>query len=121
MKDFLFDSWHQWKVCFLSGCKNFLWGLARIITCIILGIFSLIREAWRILVRYVGKYPAVAIIIAVVFFCLFWLFTCAHYQAKVVGVEHERDSIAYRMSRYEPGCVDSDFVIIDGDTIELPR
>lgn len=100
-KSILFDSWHQWKVCFLAGCKEFWWGLARIISCLILGILSVIRWLWQLLVKAVSFYPVASIVISVIICSLVWLFTYANGKAKLVNAENERDTMAYRLQQFE--------------------
>lgn len=100
-KSVLFESWHQWKVCFLAGCKEFWWGFARIISCLILGILSIIRWLWQLLVKAVSLYPVAAIIIAGILCSLIWLFTYADGKAKLVNAENERDTMAYRLQQFE--------------------
>lgn len=101
MKDLIFESWHQWKVCFLSGAKNFLWGLWRILTCIFFGILSVIVWLWKRACSWVGKYPNVAlggfICVVVIMFVLMF----ANNRAKVMGLEAQRDSISYQYQEFK--------------------
>lgn len=107
-KSILFESWHQWKVCFLAGCKEFWWGFARIISCIILGVLSIIRWLWQLLVKAVSLYPVAAIVTSIILCSLIWLFTYADGKAKLVSAENERDTMAYRLQQFEQ--------IYDGNT-----
>ena len=100
-KSLLFDSLHQWKVCFLSGCKNFAWGLGRIITCIFFGLLSLIRAAWHAVVKLVGKYPNVALGAAIVIGVMIWVLTFVSMRVRAVGAEAQRDSISYEYSQFK--------------------
>lgn len=109
--ELLFDSWHSWKVCFLSGCKKFAWGGARIVTCILLGVLSILRWLWRLLIKAVGNYPTAAIIIALTACIGIWLFTYASSKARLVTAENERDTMAYRLQQYE--------AMYDGNTDSL--
>lgn len=97
----LFDSWHQWKVCFLSGCKNFAWGLARIITCIILGVASIIRAIWRAMVGWVERYPNIALGAFIVFALLLWLVMYARNKAIETGLTAQKDSIAWQYQDFK--------------------
>ncbi len=114
-KSILFDSWHQWKVCFLSGCSKFLWGLLRIITCVILGILSIIRYLWRLFVAFVRRNPIIAIggFVAVIIFT--WLLTFVQMRSRAVGAEHQRDSLSYELSKFTQ-MYDSATYVITNDT-----
>lgn len=101
IKNILFDDLHQWKVCFIAGCKEFWWGFARIISCLILGILSIIRWLWRLLVKAVSLYPVAAIVISLMACFFIWLFTYANYKAKLVSAQNERDTMAYRLGQFE--------------------
>ena len=100
-KSILFESWHQWRVCFLAGCTEFWWGFARIISCIILGVLSIIRWLWQLLVKAVSLYPVAAIVTSIILCSLIWLFTYADGKAKLVSAENERDTMAYRLQQFE--------------------
>lgn len=117
MKQLLFDSWHSWKVCFLSGCKKFLWGFVRIITCIILGILSVIRWLWRLLRKAVGDYPTSSIIIAVLLCIGIYLFMFVKGRARLVTAEHQRDSLSYELSKFTQMYDSTETIVINGDTI----
>ena len=114
-KSILFDSWHQWKVCFLSGCSKFLWGLLRIITCVFLGILSIIRYLWRLFVAFVRRNPIIAIggFVAVIIFT--WLLTFVQMRSRAVGAEHQRDSLSYELSKFTQ-MYDSATCVITNDT-----
>lgn len=114
-KSILFDSWHQWKVCFLSGCSKFLWGLLRIITCVFLGILSIIRYLWRLFVAFVRRNPIIAIggFVAVIIFT--WLLTFVQMRSRAVGAEHQRDSLSYELSKFTQ-MYDSATYVITNDT-----
>lgn len=101
MKELLFDSWHQWKVCFLSGCKKAAWGIGRIITCLLLGVLSVIRWLWRLLVGFVRREPAISVGAFVVMACLVWVVTFVSMRARAVGAEQQRDSISYEYSQFK--------------------
>ena len=119
MKSLLFESWHQWQVCFVSGCKKSGWGLMRIVTCIIFGVFSVIRWLWRCLIRGVGSYPAVAVIVACAAVMAVWMFTYANGKARLVTVEHTRDSLSYKLHQYTSLSETAEKVVIGEDTITM--
>ncbi len=100
MKNLLFDSFHQWKVCFLSGCKKMSWGFIRIVSCLILGVLSVIRWIWRCVVSFISREPVVSLIAFIVILIATWLMTFTSMRMRVVGTEHQRDSISYELSKF---------------------
>lgn len=117
MKSLLFESWHQWQVCFLSGCKKAGWGLLRIVTCIIFGLISVIRWLWRLLIKAVGSYPTAAVIVGCGAFLAVFLLTYANNKARLTTAEHERDSLAYELSQIITLLDKGEKVTIGSDTI----
>lgn len=100
-KSLIFESWRTWKVCFLSGCKHFAWGLMRIVTCIFLGIASLAFAAWRAMVKFVRNYPDISLGAFIVLAGLIWVLTFVSMRAKTVGAEMQRDSIAWQYKNFK--------------------
>lgn len=127
MDKFLFSDWHQFKVCFLAGCEKFMWGLYRIVTALFFGFLSLTRYLWRRLVKAVVKYPKSTIFIFVVTFSIALGYTYTHMKARLASAEFHRDSIAYKLSRFEAMYDnDTDSVIIvrkttSNDTIKMGK
>ena len=101
MKDLIFESWHSWWVCFSSGWKKLGWGLMRIVTCIILGIISLIVAAWRYVVRLVGKYPNIALGAFVFVLLIVVLLMWARNRATETGLTAQRDAIAWQYQNFK--------------------
>ena len=124
MKDyFLFDDFHQWLTCLMTGIKKFLWGLVRIFTCLIGAVLSLLRALWRKMVRFVGMYPNIALGGGLVLMAIVWVLTFAPMRAKTVGSEHQRDSLFYELSKYTElfGGKDSTYmekVVVGTDTFD---
>ena len=100
-KSILFQNWHQWQVCFVSGWKKFLWGFGRIVTCILLGVVSFIVWLWKCACRWVGRHPNIAlggfIVVAILIFVLMF----ARNRAKMLGLEAQRDSIAWQYQNFK--------------------
>lgn len=101
MKDLIFTSWHSWWVCFTSGCKKFAWGLMRIVTCIILGVISLIVAAWRYVVRLVGKYPNISLTAFIFVLLVVTLLMWVSNRATENGLTAQRDSIAWQYQNFK--------------------
>lgn len=126
MSNLLFDSWHQWKVCFREGCKKMVWGIIRIITCVILGLLSIIRWLWQFFIAFVKKNTAIAVGVFLVVILLTWLLTFMKMRVQVVGTEHQRDSLSYELSKFTQMYGDStrssgeySTVIVDNDTLKV--
>ena len=100
-KSILFQTWHQWKVCMVSGLKSFGWGFARIVSCIILGIASVFAWLWKCACHWVGRNPSIALGGFIVIAIIIWFLTFACNRAKVLGLEAQRDSIAWQYDNFK--------------------
>lgn len=118
MNYLLFDDFHQWLTCLLAGVRKFCWGIFRIVTCLIGAVLSLLRALWRRMVRFTGNYPNIVLGAAIVVVALVWVLTFASMRAKVVGAEHQRDSLSYELSKFTQMYDKADEkVIVEDDTI----
>ena len=118
MNYLLFDDFHQWLTCLLAGVRKFCWGIFRIVTCLIGAVLSLLRALWRRMVRFTGNYPNIVLGTAIVVVALVWVLTFASMRARVVGAEHQRDSLSYELSKFTQMYDKADEkVIVEDDTI----
>lgn len=118
MNYLLFDDFHQWLTCLLAGVRKFCWGTFRIVTCLIGAVLSLLRALWRRMVRFTGNYPNIVLGAAIVVAVLVWVLTFTSMRAKVVGAEHQRDSLSYELSKFTQMYDKADEkVIVEDDTI----
>lgn len=101
MKSLLFDNWKQWLTCFAAAWKSFLWGIVRIISDILLGIVSIFVWLWKCAVRWVGKYPQIALGAFIVIVLLIWLLMYASKKATENGLTAQRDSIAWQYQNFK--------------------
>lgn len=118
MNYLLFDDFHQWLTCLLAGVRKLCWGIFRIVTCLVGAVLSLLRALWRRMVRFTGNYPNIVLGAAIVVVALVWVLTFASMRAKVVGTEHQRDSLSYELSKFTRMYDKADEkVIVEDDTI----
>jgi len=118
MNYLLFDDFHQWLTCLLAGVRKFCWGIFRIVTCLIGAVLSLLRALWCRMVRFTGSYPNIVLGAAIVVVALVWVLTFASMRARVVGAEHQRDSLSYELSKFTQMYDKADEkVIVEDDTI----
>ena len=117
MKNLLFESFHQWKVCILSGLKNAGWGIWRIITCMVFGFISLCKYLFERLAAAVSKYPKAAIVIFIVVTTVIWVVTFTSGRARALTAEHQRDSIGYCLDKYLQAFDSTSAIIVGNDTI----
>lgn len=118
MNYLLFDDFHQWLTCLLAGVRKFCWGIFRIVTCLIGAVLSLLMALWRRMVRFTGNYPNIVLGAAIVVVALVWVLTFASMRARVVGAEHQRDSLSYELSKFTQMYDKADEkVIVEDDTI----
>lgn len=125
MEKYLFTSWHQFKTCFLAGCEKFVWGICRIVTALFLGVFSLIRAFWQYWIKSVAQKPKTTIVTELLAIFLTFGLTYSKMKTKLVSAEFHRDSISYRLSKFEAMYDnDTDSVIVvrkaaKNDTIKI--
>lgn len=100
-KSVLFDSWRQWRVCFVSGVKKMCWGFMRIVTCIILGIVSFLVWLWRVTCRFISRNPDLSLGAFCLLLFFVWLFTFAHMRTRAVSAEWQRDSVTYNFKHFK--------------------
>ena len=99
MKKFLFENWHQWRVCFLSGCSKFCWGLWRIITCILFGVVSVFVYMCKQVNAFCRREKVASFIVGtiIVFGVLGWISSFAKERSARINAEHERDSLSLKL------------------------
>jgi len=119
MNNQLFDSWHQWKVCFLSGCKNAAWGLWRIISCLLFGVVTIIVCCGKQIEAFCRREMIAAFIIGIIilFLVFGWISTFVQMRVSVMTAEHQRDSIGYTLDKYMQAFDSTSTIIVDNDTI----
>lgn len=102
MKNLLFDDFRQWRVCLWAGVCKFLWGLWRIISCLLFGIISFLVWIGKQIEAFCKREFIASLIIGVLFVLLVagWLTTFMSERAHRVNAEMQRDSISYELSRY---------------------
>lgn len=119
MKDFMFENIAQWRVCMYAAVCKFLWGLTRLLLYTVTGLLSLMRWLWQKLVKWVGNYPATAIVIAVGVFAVIWTLTFAHGRARLVTAEYQRDSLSYRLNELMRLTDTGEKLVVGDDTITI--
>lgn len=102
MSNLLFDDFRQWRVCLWAGVCKFLWGLCRIISCMLFGIISFLVWIGKQIEAFCKREFIASLIIGVLFVFLLagWLTTFLSERAHRVNAEMQRDSISYELSRY---------------------
>lgn len=120
MKQFIFDSLHQWKVCFLAGLGKAGWGIWRILTCIIGGVISILIFCGKEIEAFCRREPIAAMIVSVTIVALTagWIMTFVHGRVAVKTAEYQRDSIGYKLDKYMQAYDSTSTIVIDNDTIQ---
>lgn len=103
----------------LSGLKNAGWGIWRIITCIVLGIVSILYYACKQIGAFCRRESIAAAIIGTVFFIMTvgWISTFMEGRVKV-RTEYQRDSMSIKLDKYLQAYESSATIIVDNDTIK---
>lgn len=97
----IFENFREWWSFTRNGFTKFVIGLAKLMASVVLGIASLAVWLWRKCVSLVGKYPQIALGgFIVIVFCV-WLLMYASTKAKIVGLEGQRDSIAWQYKDFK--------------------
>lgn len=114
-----FDSWHQWKVCMLSGLRNAGWGIWRIITCIFFGILSIFRWIGLKIEAFARREPVAMLIVCVLIagLSLGWIFTFVGSRAEIKSAIWERDSMSVKLDMYMQAYEQGDIIVLKNDTI----
>ena len=101
MSKFLFNGWHEWKVCMAAAISHLWWGLSKVITNTLFGIISLF-------IFFGKKVEAFCRREALAAFCIFlmigiisigWLVTYMNYRVQNRTLEYQRDSVTIRLDR----------------------
>ena len=103
MKNLLFDDFRQWRVCLWSGVCKFLWGLLRIISCLLFGIISFLVWIGKQIEAFCKREFVASLIIGVLFVFLLagWLNTFMSERARRVNAEMQRDSISLQYQNFK--------------------
>lgn len=99
MKNLLFDDFRQWRVCLWAGVCKFLWGLWRIISCLLFGIISFLVWIFKQIEAFCKREFVASLVIgviAVVFFISFGLTFVKERKARV-DAEMQRDRLKYEL------------------------
>ena len=119
MDKIMFDSFLQWRICMGAHLKRFTYSLIRLILFSVGGILSLIRWLWRLLVKAVGNYPTVTIVVALGACIIIFLGTYTSGRAKLVTAEFQRDSLSYELSKFTQAYEHGEMAVIGADTIKV--
>ena len=87
--------------CFAAAWKSFLLGIVRIISDILLGIVSVFVWLWKCAVRWVGKYPQIALGAFIFVLLVVTLLMWASKKATETGLTAQRDSIAWQYQNFK--------------------
>lgn len=115
----MFDSWHQWKVCMLSGLKSAGWGVWRIVTCIVFGTLSTFRWIGCLIEAFARREPVAMLIVFILTACLSlgWFFTFVGSRAEIKSALWERDSVSVKLDMYMQAYEQGDIIVLKNDTI----
>ena len=99
MKYFLFESWHQWRVCLWAGVCKMSWGIMRITTCIIFGIISIFVYVYKEVAKFCQREFIASFIVGiiVILLCFGWFSTFINERAARVSAEMQRDSLSLKL------------------------
>ena len=101
MSKFLFNSWHEWKVCMAAAVSNFWWGLRKIIVNTLFGIISLFIFFGKKVEAFCKREALAAFLIGlmVVILAIGWMVTYMNFRVQNKTLEYQRDSVSIRLDR----------------------
>lgn len=99
MKNLLFDSFRQWRVCLWSGVCKACWGLFRIVTCFLFGIMSIFAYCFKQIGNFCKREFLASFIIGFVIsiMAIGWLATFVSERKHRVDAEMQRDRLRYEL------------------------
>ena len=98
---FVFTDFAEWRKYLWNAVKHLCKGVVRIVFAVVFGIWSIIVHAWRAACRWVGKYPSIALGGFLVITAIVIVMLLARNKAMVVGLETQRDSIAWQYQNFK--------------------
>lgn len=112
-KTFLFPTWDSWRVYTEKAVIGFAKCLISILYSIIIGLVTLLYNAFVAIKKIVFKYPvySLGILCAILFVLL--MVNYARFSAKVKTCEIQRDSIGYELYKIEQA-LGGDTIIVEG-------
>lgn len=101
MKEYLFEDFHQWKVCVSAAFQHLFWGLGKLIQHTFFGIVSVFVYIGKQVEAFCKREITAAFIIAVIILTISigWLATYLRATAELHTLEYQRDSISIRLDR----------------------
>lgn len=120
MKNQMFETFRQWKVCMTAGIEKASWGIWRILTGVFFGFLSVLWWIGRMVEAFARREKVAAAIIGILLLILSfgWIATYVNTKTQLTTAEYQRDSIGYVLDRYMQAY---DSVIVDGDTLKYKR
>lgn len=97
----VFYSSSEWWGCAKTAASNLSRGTCLFMRVVFVGISSVLCALWRLLSRWVGSNPSVALggFLAAIF--ITWLLTFAAMRARAVGAESQRDRLSYEYATFK--------------------
>ena len=101
MSKFLFNGWHEWKVCMAAAVSNFWWGLRKIIVNTLFGIISLFIFFGKKVEAFCRREALAAFLIGliVIILAIGWMATYMNFRVQNRTLEYQRDSVSIRLDR----------------------
>jgi len=113
MSKFLFNGWHEWKVCMAAAISHLWWGLSKIVTNTLFGIISLFLFFGKKVEAFCKRESLAAFIIGlmVALLSIGWLVTFMNYRVQNRTLEYQRDSVSIRLDRVMQTYEETDSII----------
>ena len=101
MSKFLFNGWHEWKVCMAAAFSHLWWGLSKIIVNTLFGIISLFIFFGKKVEAFCRREALAAFLIGliVIILAIGWMATYMNFRVQNRTLEYQRDSVSIRLDR----------------------
>lgn len=97
----IFKSFKEWWQYLRNAAVSMVKGVIRLVVAVVYGVISLLAWLWRTSVAWVGRHPNVALGGFIVIAFVVWMLMFAKMRATRVGLEAQRDSIAWQFSHFK--------------------
>ena len=115
-KRFLFDDLNGWLRYARNAVRTLLNGVLSVLASIFVGIATILYKLGVFLARLIRMRPLLSVAVVATILTAFWLMVSISIKVKSKTYEHERDSLAYELSKYTQAHTPKDCTIIINDS-----
>ena len=118
-KRFLFDNLSGWLRYTKNAVRTLANGVLSVLASIFVGIATILYKLGVFLAKLIRMRPLLSVAVVATILTIFWLMVSISIKVKSKTYEHQRDSLAYELIKYEQACTPKDSAIIIRDSIYI--